>query len=227
MTVMRTKRRSFKRPISEEMKIITIGLNRYPQVEKAFKDYDLAWTTKRGESFCPTLVQEFYANYQATLENMCKKGEKAADMPNLNKISIRGVMVDLSDSTINRFLHGPNFTPQATSPEFYYRMQERAKQRPWLAKIIVEGEPEWLKNTSARIFKASMTQEARFWWGFVRSRLMRTTGDNIIDDARAILVAGLMSNYPLNFGEIIVDKMKIRVMRPNTAYPFPCLVTRL
>ncbi|PHU04717.1 hypothetical protein BC332_25539 [Capsicum chinense] len=87
----RTKRRSIKRLVCKEMRIITTGLSRYPQMERVFKDYDLGWTTKRGESFFPILVREFYANYQATLENMCKKGQKATDMPNIDKISVRGV----------------------------------------------------------------------------------------------------------------------------------------
>lgn len=84
------KRRSLKRHICEEMKIITCGLNKYPPIERAFKEYDLSWTTKGGDTFCPMLVREFYANYQATLDNMCKKGEKDTDMPNIDQILVRG-----------------------------------------------------------------------------------------------------------------------------------------
>lgn len=130
-------------------------------------------------------------------------------MTNMNKIQVRGVMVYLSDNTINRFLHGPTFTPPTTSLEFFYTMWEREKQRPWLDKIIAEGEMEWLNNACARIFKDSITQKAIFWWGVIRTRLMPTAGDNIIGNDRAVLVAGLMSNYPLNFGEIIPNDMKI------------------
>lgn len=191
-----TGRRSLKRHICEEIKIITSGLNRYPQLEQPFREYELAWTTKEGDTYCPTLVREFYANYAAILENMCKKGEKAADKPNMNQIPVRSVMVDLSDRTINWFLHGPNFIPPVTSQKFYHRMTDRANQRTWLAQVIADGELEWLHNPSARIFKASLTQEARFWWGVVRYRLMPTVGDNIIGENRAVLVASLLSNLP-------------------------------
>lgn len=138
-------------------------------MEQKFHGYDLGWTTRGGNSFCPTLVREFYANYQAHLENMCREGEKAADQPLLDKVPVRGVIVDISEATINRFLHGPNFTPQSTSSTLYARLKHRENQRNWLATLIADGEPEWLTNPSERIFKASLTSEARFWWGIVRT----------------------------------------------------------
>lgn len=113
-----TQRWSLKRPICEEIKIITFGLSKYPQLKKVFREYGLAWTTKEGDTYYPTLVRDFYANYQATLENMYLKGEKDADKPNMNQIPVMGVMVDLSDYTINQFLHGPNFIHLVTSQEF-------------------------------------------------------------------------------------------------------------
>lgn len=70
---------------------------------------------------------------------------------------------------------------------------------------MADGEPDWLYNLSARIFKASMTKEERFWWGVVYCRLMPTIEDNIIGEDKAILVASLLSNLPLNFRKIIVD----------------------
>lgn len=84
-------------------------------MEEVFKEYSLTWTIKRDDLFCPIFVREFFLNYQATLENMCKLGEKATDIPTRETILVRVVMVDLSNSTIIRFLHGPNFTPLTTS----------------------------------------------------------------------------------------------------------------
>lgn len=92
-------------------RVIITGLPGYPVVEKKFRDYGLGWTTKGGKLFCPTLGWEFYMNYQARLEGMCKNGETTADQPLLTRVPVRGVNIDISDTTINRFLHGPNFIP--------------------------------------------------------------------------------------------------------------------
>lgn len=94
-------------------------------MEQKFHDYNLGWTTRGGNLFFPTLVREFYANYQARLENMCKEGQKLSDQPLLDKVPVWGVMVDISATTINRFLPGLNFTPQSTSPTFYTWLKHR------------------------------------------------------------------------------------------------------
>ncbi|PHT32705.1 hypothetical protein CQW23_29042 [Capsicum baccatum] len=184
-------------------------------------------TTKGGYSFFRALVWEFYANYQATLEKMCKQGEKVVDQPLLERFLMRGVMVYLSERTINRFLHGPDCTPQDTSPILYSWLKDCEKQHPWLANLIAEGESKWLTNSNERIFKASLTQEARFWWGIVRIWLMPAAGYNILGDNRVVLVASLVAKLYLNFEEIISKEIKIRISRPDTAYPFPCLITKL
>ncbi|PHU09373.1 hypothetical protein BC332_21233 [Capsicum chinense] len=161
------------------------------------------------------------------MENMCKEGEKSMDQPLLDKVPVRGMIVDLLETTINRFLRGPEFTPQATSPKFYARLKHRANQWSWLTTLITEGKLEWLNNLNERIFKASLTQEARFWWGVLCTHLMPIEGDNIIGDDRAILVTNFVAKLSLNFGEIIVKEMKIWVSRLDMEYPFPCLIMRL
>lgn len=71
---------------------------------------------------------------------MCKEGQKAADQPLLDKVPVRGVMVDVSKATISMFLHGPNFTPQTSSPTFYTRLKHPKNQQTWLATLIVDEE---------------------------------------------------------------------------------------
>lgn len=56
---------------------------------------------------------------------------------------------------------------------------------------------------------------------------MPTDGDNILGYDRAILVISTMQQFSLNFREIIIDEMKIRILRTDTAYPFPCLIAEL
>ncbi|KAF3657465.1 hypothetical protein FXO37_14926 [Capsicum annuum] len=222
-----TRWRAVKRPIFEEKRIITKGLIRYPKVEQKFHGYDLGWTTRGGNSFLPALVRDFYANYQAHLENMCREGENAADQPLLDKVLVQGVMVDISEATINRFLYGPNFTPQATLPTFYVQLNHRENQQNWLDTLIADEQPKWLINSDERIFKASLNSEVRFWCGIVRTWLMPTDGDNIFADDRAILVTSFVANLKLNFGEIIAKEIKNHVSRSDIAYPFPYLIIRL
>jgi len=134
---------------------------------------------------------------------MCKEEERSTGQPLLDRVPVWGVMVDLSEATINRFLHGLEFTSQATLPILYARLKYNANQWSWLATLIAKGKPEWLTNNK-RIFKAFLTQETRFWYGVVRTHLMPTKGDNILGDDRAILVVSLVAKLILNFGEIIV-----------------------
>ncbi|PHT30798.1 hypothetical protein CQW23_29609 [Capsicum baccatum] len=133
---------------------------------------------------------------------MYREGEKIAHQPLLDKVS-------------------------ATSTTFYARLKHRENQQNCLALLIADGEPKWLTNPSKRIFKASLTLELRVWWGILRTWLMPTDGDNILEDKRAILFASFVANLKLNFGEIITEEIKIWVSKSDTAYPFPCLITRL
>lgn len=80
-------------------------------VKRPIQEYGLGWTTERGGSFCPILVQEFYVNYQARLENICKLSEKVVDQPLLDRVWVRGIMVDVSIRTINKLLNGLDFIP--------------------------------------------------------------------------------------------------------------------
>lgn len=56
---------------------------------------------------------------------------------------------------------------------------------------------------------------------------MLTAADNILGEDRAVLMASLLSNFSLNFGEIITEEMRIRVTQLNAAYLFPYLIMRL
>ncbi|PHT38690.1 hypothetical protein CQW23_22263 [Capsicum baccatum] len=158
---------------------------------------------------------------------MCKSGETTSDQPLLTRVLVRGVNIDISNTTINSFLHGSNFTSQVTNPVFYHHLKSKENQHPWLATLIAEGDPLWLNQPSENIYKVSLTQEAKLRWGVVCTHLMPINGENILGDDRAILVGCLMDNVKRNFMEIIAKEIKIRVIRSDTTYLFPCLITRL
>lgn len=124
-------------------------------------------------------------------------------------------MVDASKATINRFLRGPSFTPQVTSPTLHAQLKNHDNQQEWLSNLLAEGTPGWLTNPSERIFKASLTLEAKFWWGVVHTHLMPTNRDNIMGDDRAILVTTLVANVSLDIGKLSWKILKSRYQRPT------------
>lgn len=52
-------------------------------------------------------------------------------------------------------------------------------------------------------------------------------GDNMFGDDRVVLLASLISRFKLNLREIIENEIRIHATKPNTSYPFPCLITQL
>lgn len=82
---------------------------------------------------------------------MCKEGDRTSDKPLLTKVAIHGVRVDVSDATINRFLHGSAFVPRATSPTFYAGLKHQENQCKWLTTLIANGELKWLNNWQKRL----------------------------------------------------------------------------
>ncbi|PHT66090.1 hypothetical protein T459_30515 [Capsicum annuum] len=106
-------------------------------------------------------------------------------------------------------------------------LKHQENQRKWLVTLIEDEEPEWLNNPAEKITKTSLNSEARFWCVLIWIHLITTEGDIILGDDRAILVASLIDRTPLDFGEIIAEEIKIQLARPDAAYPFSCLITRL
>ncbi|MCD9644993.1 hypothetical protein HAX54_033621 [Datura stramonium] len=77
-------------------------LPEYPEIEEKYKFYDLGWMTEALGYYYPTTTREFYANYIATMEVLCKKGQKPIEMLIQLHILVRGEMVDISEATIIR-----------------------------------------------------------------------------------------------------------------------------
>ncbi|MCE3216079.1 hypothetical protein HAX54_004742, partial [Datura stramonium] len=64
----------YKRSFAEEVRLIDSELSAYPDIERGNKFYGLGWMSEASGSYFPNMVHEFYANYGATLDNMCKEG---------------------------------------------------------------------------------------------------------------------------------------------------------
>ncbi|MCE2055496.1 hypothetical protein HAX54_042738 [Datura stramonium] len=164
------------------------------------------WMSEAPSLYFSNMVFEFYANYAATLDIMCKKGQKASEIPILTRVQIHGVPVDISANTINMMLYGQEFTPRARTIKFDYKMRERHSQRPWFSQVLTDGQPSWIASSKKRINKSSLIFAVLFWWVVVRLQLLPSGGDHSLGEDRAMLVAILMLGFPFNMGVIIEDK---------------------
>ncbi|MCD7459801.1 hypothetical protein HAX54_041999 [Datura stramonium] len=86
-------------------------------MEEKYKFYGLGWMSEALGYYYPAMVREFYMNYIAILEGLCKKGWKPLEMQMQKRIPVQGKMVDILEKTINRMLYGPDFTPSGASSE--------------------------------------------------------------------------------------------------------------
>ncbi|MCE3215656.1 hypothetical protein HAX54_003128 [Datura stramonium] len=109
-----------KRRIALEVRIIDSKLPKYSEIEGKYKFYGLGWMSEAPGYYYPTMVREFYVNYIATLEGLCKKGQKLAQIHMQTHIPVCGEMVDISEAIISRMLYGPNFTSPVSTAEFDY-----------------------------------------------------------------------------------------------------------
>lgn len=172
-------RTKVKRPIVEEHQIITTTLHEYPELERRFNEYQLQRMSRPLGSYQPNVVPDFFDNYLALLKKDLPNDQKAADRDKLDVVPVRGVDIDISESTLNRFLFGPDYQSPWAIPELEHRFETRAEQRPWLVRVLTDGgDPSWLHNSHEYISKKSLSFLAKFWWAIVRLRLMPTGGDD-------------------------------------------------
>lgn len=61
--------RNHKHSIEKELQILSEALNRILELRWFFDKYKLGWIGKTSEKYILEIIQEFYANYAATLEN--------------------------------------------------------------------------------------------------------------------------------------------------------------
>ncbi|MCE2055075.1 hypothetical protein HAX54_041893 [Datura stramonium] len=120
--------------------------------------------------YYPTIVCEFYANYIAVLEGLCKKRQKPLE-------------------------------------------------------VLTDGQPLWLVNTKDSEVHTNICSKVLVGSGLTST--IPNRGDNTLDEDRAVLVASLMSGFPLYMGVIITEEMNYREVKLSTSLHFPCLITQL
>ncbi|MCD9644066.1 hypothetical protein HAX54_032038, partial [Datura stramonium] len=113
-----------KRSFSEEVRIIDSMISEFPKIGRGYQFYGLGWMSEAPGSYFPNMVREFYANYAATVDSMCKKAQKASKIPIHTKVQVHVVLVDISTNTINRMLYGTEFALPARTMDFDNRTRE-------------------------------------------------------------------------------------------------------
>lgn len=170
------------------------------------------------------MVREFFAAYGATLDATRTGPKSQQDL--LERVTVRGVSVDISAEAINRYYMGNAYVP-VDSAAYAEKHFDRENQRPWLAPIIARSTPVWLTLTSAPIFKRDLKLQAKFWWSMLICRIWPTKSDNALTIDRAVVLAAIMEKMHIDIGRLLAVDMKDRALQTATSLPFPCLITAL
>uniref|UniRef100_M1D967 Integrase core domain containing protein n=1 Tax=Solanum tuberosum TaxID=4113 RepID=M1D967_SOLTU len=122
---MKNAKEKMARTITEERKVLTESLHTMPDIHQLFQRYKCKWMARDPGTYSEEIVRELYASYAATLRGKIHKNAKPASQDPFTSIMVRGVSVNLSHTTINRFLYGPNphHTWADSTIEFYYRWE--------------------------------------------------------------------------------------------------------
>ncbi|KAH0748361.1 hypothetical protein KY290_027593 [Solanum tuberosum] len=114
---------SFKnRPIMPETRVVVADIKAFPYIYQTFQFHQFDWMSNAPGEYSSHLTREFYSSYAATLMNFVvgiettKWGQKdvAITLGPLNLIMVRGKSIDISEATINKMLHGLEYTAPAS-----------------------------------------------------------------------------------------------------------------
>lgn len=71
--------------------------------------YYFDWLATPSGKYSPALIREFYASYVMTIIGETLKKGKPLAQPYFTKMIMHGVPVNISETTISRFLFGPKY----------------------------------------------------------------------------------------------------------------------
>uniref|UniRef100_M1E0J0 Putative plant transposon protein domain-containing protein n=1 Tax=Solanum tuberosum TaxID=4113 RepID=M1E0J0_SOLTU len=139
--------------------------------------------------FIGHIPREFYAIYAATLMNLAAETETtkrahkivAATLGPLDIVIVRGKIINISEETINRMLHAPDYTTPTSVGLFEGKHHDvttvsdmedpslRERIMRWIVcYIATEGEAiTWVSDPHVQITKASLNFLSKVWWSIV------------------------------------------------------------
>ncbi|KAK4737225.1 hypothetical protein R3W88_000922 [Solanum pinnatisectum] len=95
------------RLVIEERRVLTGSLHTAPDIEELFRRHRCGWMARPSGTYREEIVREFYVSYAATIRGSINKRAKPADQPPLEATLVRGCTVDISETTLRRFIYGP------------------------------------------------------------------------------------------------------------------------
>uniref|UniRef100_M1DF18 Uncharacterized protein n=1 Tax=Solanum tuberosum TaxID=4113 RepID=M1DF18_SOLTU len=113
--------------------------------------------------------------------------------------------MDISKSTINRMLHGPEYTTPASVGLFEGKYHAMTSETEMQDQSSRERVMRWIAK------KIALEGENAAW--VTGSQLRPTGNDNTLSPSLASLVACLMDGYPVNVGRIIATEMRDRPLK--------------
>ena len=150
-----------------------------------------------------SVVREFYANLASHV---------------LKKVQVRGVLVDFSTESINRF-----YSLEYVPSEAFDRLHEHPDY-PEVIRVLTNGRGEWKINSAGHAvnFKAKhLAFIPKVWHHFITSRLIPTTNVCEVTAQRALLNYAILQDIPFDVGQVIEDAiLHNRDAKMNLGHPF-------
>lgn len=171
--------------------------------------------------YSEVLVQEFYVSYKGEMmrlypqEILWKRGKP------ITFFVIRGVRVDNSSQTIERFLYGLVYQASANTDEMDYRMAKMRQItnqtlgtedkmvmfRQIDERITAHGEHDtWVAGGIGdlqKIKKSSLTFEGKAGWTIDCYRLCLTTGDDILIPFWVATIGGFTNGFAFDVSQFL------------------------
>ena len=150
-----------------------------------------------------SVVREFYANLASHV---------------LKKVRVRGVLVDFSAESINRF-YGLEHIPSGP----FDQLREHPDY-PEVIRVLTKGRGEWRINSAGHVvnFKAKhLAYIPKVWHHFITSRLIPTTNVCEVTAQRSLLNFAILQDIPFDVGQVIEDAiLHNRDTEMNLGHPF-------
>ena len=131
---------------------------------------------------------------------------------------MRGVLVDFSAKSINRY-----YNLEPVNPEAYDRLHEQPNY-PEVIRMLTNGHGEWILNSEGHAvhFKAKhLAYIPKVWHHFITLRLIPTTNVCEVMAKKALLNYAIIQDIPFDVGKVIEDAILYnKDAKMNLGHPF-------